>query len=292
VIREPARVRLELESHPENVALVRAALTGVVEAAELGEEFSADLKTAVSEACNNVALHAYDQSGPMFVEIAVVHDGISVIVGDRGRGIKRLAADEDRMGLGLAVISALADRAEFASPGGGGTEVRMWFSRETAIPAPSSPTAELEAELAVEQMRSTADLTGDVVAWLSPVEVARFVLGRVFRTLAATSHFSITRVQDLQAVNDAVAGYAELAADGTLGVAISSSSRRLVMTGGPFSVEYVADGQPLDPGLEAQLEDRRQTLADVVDEFNSERLNGKELLHLVLVDGNRETIQD
>jgi serine/threonine-protein kinase RsbW len=288
VIREPARVRLELESHPENVALVRAALTGVVEAADLGEEFAADLKTAVSEACNNVALHAYDESGPMFVEIAVAHDGISVIVGDRGKGIKRIDSAEDRMGLGLAVISALADKAEFASPGGGGTEVRMWFSLQTLIPAPSTPTAELEAELAVEQMRSTAELSGDLVAWLSPVELSRFVLGRVFRTLAATSHFSITGVQELQAVNDAVAGYAELAADGTLGISISSSSRKLVMTGGPFSREYVADEQRLDAGEESQLQNRRRALARVVDEFNSERLNGAELLHFVLVDSRRD----
>ena len=40
----------------------------------------------------------------------------------RGEGIRRLAATEDRMGLGLGVMSALADRVEFRHPRGGGRE--------------------------------------------------------------------------------------------------------------------------------------------------------------------------
>ena len=128
-------------------------------------------------------------------------------------------------------------------------------------------------------------------SWRQPDGEARLLVGE--RELDQPNGLCFSPDESLLYVNDSDRGQIkafDVAADGTLGVAISSSSRKLVMTGGPFSVEFVADGQPLDPGLEAQLEDRRQALAGVVDEFNSERLNGKELLHLVLVDGSRESV--
>jgi len=70
VIEQRARVRLELESQAENVALVRSALSALVDAAGLSDELVTDLKTAISEACNNVVLHAYpDAPGPMVVTV-------------------------------------------------------------------------------------------------------------------------------------------------------------------------------------------------------------------------------
>jgi len=288
VIREPARVRLELESHPENVVIVRAALAGIADAAGLDDEYASDLKTAVSEACNNVSLHAYEQSGLMIVDIAVTHDGVSVIVGDRGRGIRRVMANEDRMGLGLAVISALADKAEFANSDAGGTEVRMWFGRETGLTtAPSAHQAAVE--LAAEKLRMELTLTGDVVAWCSPVDVMRFVVGRLIRTIAAGSHFSLTRVTELRAVNEAVAEYAELAADGGVGVAVSGSSRRLVLTGGPFSPpSSTAEPAESDGRSTDELESRREAIAGMVDAIDTESYRDKELLRLVLLDETRE----
>ncbi len=93
MIQEPASVRLELENRPENVALVRAALTGLAEAAEFDEELTTDLKTAVSEACNNVVLHAYEGGpGPMYVTVILGPELIDVVVTDRGTGITRLSS--------------------------------------------------------------------------------------------------------------------------------------------------------------------------------------------------------
>jgi serine/threonine-protein kinase RsbW len=279
VIQEPVRVRLDLESHPENVVLVRAAVTGFAEAAGLDAELLADLKTAVSEACNNVVLHAYEHdAGPMLVEIEGVQDGINVTVIDQGRGITRIVGGEDRMGLGLAVISALADRAEFRTPATGGTEVRMCFSREIAV-GKGDPEAPWPGE-------NYAELTGDVIAWFSPVQVVRFVLGGIFRALAASSHFSVERFSDLYAVNDAIAEYAELAADGGLSVAISSSTRELTMTGGPFVPPVVGaeDGTVVTSARAAELENLKQALAEVVDTLSTEPRDGQELLHVVLVD--------
>ncbi len=130
VTEERARVRFELESRPENVALVRSALSSLGEALGLGEQLVSDLKTAISEACNNIVLHAYgDQLGPMVVTVDAAFDRLDVLVRDHGGGFRSLAATEDRMGLGLAVMSALADRVDDRSPRDGGTEVRMSFNR-------------------------------------------------------------------------------------------------------------------------------------------------------------------
>ena len=282
-MEEPVRVRLEMTSYPENVALVRAALSGLAAATELDDELAADLKTAISEACNNVVLHAYDGgSGPLTVEITGLHNGISAVVSDRGMGITRISSGEDRVGLGLAIMSALADRAEFRAAEGGGTEVRMWFARDTAIvEAPSlEPPAEWAAHVAFE-------LIGDLVTWLSPANLARSVLGRVFRSTAAAAHFSVGKLSEFYALNDAIAQYVELAADGQLGVAISSSSRRISITGGPFRVLGASPaGDPAEGSRE--LDDLKQAGGSIVDTLTTERLNSVELLHLVLVDTTRE----
>ena len=94
-----ARVRFELESRPENVALVRTGLAALDDVFSLGELLLTDLKTAISEACNNVVVHAYpDSLGPMFVSIECGPDVIEVAVRDYGTGIRRLAASESVSG--------------------------------------------------------------------------------------------------------------------------------------------------------------------------------------------------
>ncbi len=129
-IDDPMRLRLEVESRPESVTLVRSVLSALAEELELEDELADDLRTAVSEACNNVVLHAYPgAAGPMALSIDSVGGVLEVIVEDRGGGITHVAVSEDRMGVGLAVISALADRAQFQNGPEGGTTVRMSFDR-------------------------------------------------------------------------------------------------------------------------------------------------------------------
>ena len=58
-------------------------LGGVAELLQLDPELLDDLKTAVSEACNNVVLHAYPGgSGPLTVQLTLGARGIEVIVRD------------------------------------------------------------------------------------------------------------------------------------------------------------------------------------------------------------------
>src|SRR4051794_20818120 len=113
--RTAGEVRLTLPALPENVAVVRQAMTGMTEALGLGPGVLADMKTAVSEACNNVVVHAYEETDParpVEVTVASDHAAIAVTVRDRGRGISPDEADveADHDGVGLSLIDALSER--------------------------------------------------------------------------------------------------------------------------------------------------------------------------------------
>jgi serine/threonine-protein kinase RsbW len=288
VIGEAACVRLEIENRPQNVALVRAALSGLAEAAGFDAELTSDIQTAVSEACNNVVLHAYEgAAGPMDVTVIYGSDRIDVLVVDRGTGITRLSSAGDHMGLGLALISALADQAEFTSLSDGGTEVRMRFRRTEDASEDSIPR---ELEWAVRPQ----DLNGDVVLRCQPVTLLRHVLGRVARALAASSHFTLSGAAELYAINDAVADYAEAAADGHVVIAISGSSHRLTLDGWPF---IARDGAGADDGAPQQgdgaIAAREDLVARLVDQLSFERVDTGSLMHMLLLDhgASREASQ-
>ena len=64
-----------------NVAIVRQAMTGALGVLGLGETRLLDINAAVSEACNNVVVHAYpDADGPMDVELAIGATEVEVTV--------------------------------------------------------------------------------------------------------------------------------------------------------------------------------------------------------------------
>src|SRR6476646_6299989 len=62
--------RLVLPAAAANVAIVRQALAGALGVLGLDETRLLDINAAVSEACNNVVVHAYpDAAGPMDVHL-------------------------------------------------------------------------------------------------------------------------------------------------------------------------------------------------------------------------------
>src|ERR1700730_5404917 len=127
---EPSNVRLNLSNRSENVLLVREMLSGVAEAIALDTSDLYDIRTAVTEACNNVVLHAYEgQEGELEVDLRASLEEVEVAVRDYGIGIRpRIrAADETAVGIGLPLIQALVHSVEFSDAGGRGTEVRMQF---------------------------------------------------------------------------------------------------------------------------------------------------------------------
>ncbi len=282
MIDEPLCVRLELENRPENVAIVRAALAGVAEAAGFDEELATDVKTAVSEACNNVVIHAYEgRSGPLRVLVSSTRDRVDVVVGDVGTGIRRLSSGADHMGLGLALISALADQAEFTSPPSGGTEVRIRFRRggdtlDAGFPR-NDQWPQWPAPLA----------DGGVVVWCEPVPLVGYLFGRIARAAAASSHFTMSGAQDLYAINDAIAGVAEVAADGHLVFGITPAAHRLVLEAGPMLISpraEPADGNPPDGGQAVEVRTRTDVLADLVDQLSFERHDGASMMRMLVLD--------
>jgi serine/threonine-protein kinase RsbW len=269
------------------VSVVRAALSGVAEAAGFDEELATDVKTAISEACNNVVIHAYEgRVGPMRVLVSNSGDRVDVVVRDSGTGIRRLSSGADHMGLGLALISALADQAEFNSPTEGGTEVRMRFRRNQADAEAGFPGDE------DWPARPSALAGEDVVMWCEPVPLVRHLVGRVARATAASSHFTMTGASDLYAINDAMAGFAELTADGHLIVGLSSSSHRLTVDAGPLvALAPGEDGEPLPEHGDdaAEIRTRRAALAELVDELSFESSADGKLLHLLVLDRGHNT---
>jgi serine/threonine-protein kinase RsbW len=59
VTGRPGILSLRLNSRPDSASLVRAALSALAEPLFLRPEQLSDLKTAISEACNNAVDHAY-----------------------------------------------------------------------------------------------------------------------------------------------------------------------------------------------------------------------------------------
>ena len=124
-------VRLTMPARPEGVAVVRQALAGMADALDFDAAVLADMKMAVSEACTNVVVHAYDHAdGFIEVEMAADEHGLTIRVRDHGSGIQP-GAERTRevpaLGLGLPLIAALSDAFELRGSSGHGTEVQMTF---------------------------------------------------------------------------------------------------------------------------------------------------------------------
>jgi serine/threonine-protein kinase RsbW len=275
VIAESPTVRLDLESRAETLTLVRGMLGGVAEQFAIDPELLDDLKTAVSEACNNVVMHAYDGgTGPMRVRLYVTADAIRVIVDDEGVGISPPSPADPLPGVGLPVIHALADQARFTRRPEGGTEVEMTFGPRRVGRARFAHPA-----TAADDDGWPRQAAGEVVMSLSPVALLSGVLGRVARALAATSHFSLGRFSDLYLVTDALANHAASGAGGPrIGCRLIAGDRRLECTVGPFragsGVRFRTD----------RADGMVSPLVLLCDEVTVEQAGHAERLRLVLLD--------
>jgi serine/threonine-protein kinase RsbW len=211
------RVRLELTSRPEAARLVRSVSSAAGEALGFDPELQGDVNTAVAEACNNVILHAYSGGpGPFAVELDAPPDGVEVRIRDHGCGLGEAAPEPDRLKVGLALMSALADRAEFGSSADGGTEVRLTFlhpsdPQPAYVPA-EAPVSNGNGVHPAGSAERVVNLPGDVVLTVSPVNLLGPILGRLGRTLAPSAGFSLERCYDVYLLTDVLATHAERAA--------------------------------------------------------------------------------
>lgn len=205
-------VRLQLTNTPENVVLVRGMLSGLAEAVSVGESDLNDIRTAVTEACNNIVLHAYGGNpGPMEVDVHVASPLLRIFVRDHGMGIQALEhkdADGSPAGIGLHVIQTLAHTVEFEEATGGGTEVCMeFFLAGASALEPCSDQLALSSSGAAQTSSAT-------MLSIAPVGLARTVLPRVICALAARAHFSTDRISDTQLLADALAAHMDGALSG------------------------------------------------------------------------------
>jgi anti-sigma regulatory factor (Ser/Thr protein kinase) len=277
-LAEPANVRLNLSNRSENVLLVREMLTGVAETIGLDTGDLYDIRTAVTEACNNVVVHAYQgREGPLEVELRASPDALEVLVRDFGIGIRpRIrSADDPALGIGLPLIQALVHAVEFSDAGGRGTEVRMQFM------TPSKHALErLEEDGNEPAPRPVEDIASTTALTVAPASLARAVLPRVLSVLAARAHFSTDRISDAQIVADSLAAHAPSSLGANrLSVTVAVQARSLELQVGPLGAGRAdrlildSDVQGLGPVIE-RLTDGRRVAA----------VGSEEMLALELVD--------
>jgi serine/threonine-protein kinase RsbW len=226
----PPNIRLDLSNRAENVVLVRETLAGVAEAVGLDAADLDDIRTAVTEACNNVVLHAYEGGeGALEVEIYATGGSCSVFVRDRGIGLNPQASqDQWTVGIGLPVIEALSQRVDFEETAGGGTEVRMEFATQGAqtlgVPDEDASGTSNGAQGAGARV---------IIAPVAPL--ARAVLPRLLGVLAARAHFSTDRISDALLVADALSAHASRSTSaGHLRIMVSIEPRNLELSLGPL----------------------------------------------------------
>ena len=136
-------VVLNMPARAEGVGVVRQALAGMADALAFDAAVLSDMKMAVTEACTNVVVHAYDEeAGQLEVQMLAGEEDLTIVVRDHGAGIqpKPARTEPPALGLGLPLIAALSDAFELKGSAGQGTEVRMTFAyARTGDPARANP---------------------------------------------------------------------------------------------------------------------------------------------------------
>ncbi len=184
-------LRLTLPATAENVIVVRQAVAGLGEALGLPASRIADLKTVVSEACNNVVLHAYEgEPGPLEVTARPRSGDLEVQITDQGRGFRPRANEGDpSLGIGIPLIAALSDSFEISAGVGQGSRTTIRFSYTPPDFSNNGIPAEAPSELEMA---------------ITPGEMVRPVVARVIGALAARAEFSVDRLADTVLLGDFV----------------------------------------------------------------------------------------
>ena len=129
MVMDPSVLSRRFPAQADQVGPARREV--VAYAREQGAADPDGIALAVSEAVTNAVVHAYvDAVSPGEVEVfAKRHpgDGIEIHVCDEGRGMMP-RRDSPGLGVGLALITKLAQRFKVETRPGGGTAVSMLFA--------------------------------------------------------------------------------------------------------------------------------------------------------------------
>jgi serine/threonine-protein kinase RsbW len=204
----------------------------LAEAVDLDGSQLNDISTAVTEACNNVVLHAYGGAeGPLEVEVYADADAVAVIVRDHGTGMPSpVGGSSEAAGIGLSVIQALAERADFRRAEDGGTEVRMLFETPRSRGLEPSSEDQLKPPATVDPRAA-----GAIEITIAPAPLTWTILPRLLSALAARAHFRTDRIADIQLVADALTAQVPASIrGGHLSIGISVEPRDLELRIAPL----------------------------------------------------------
>lgn len=120
---------MSVPSTAEAVAEIRNAVCQFAQSRGFHAEKFEAIKLAVSEAVTNAVLHGYSDHHGQISVVAEVDDSgaLQVVIADQGRGMLP-HRDSEGLGLGVPIITTLADHVDITSPTNqGGTAVHMHF---------------------------------------------------------------------------------------------------------------------------------------------------------------------
>jgi serine/threonine-protein kinase RsbW len=215
-------LELTLPATAENVIVVRQAIAGVAEALGLAGSRIADLKTVVTEACNNVVLHAYDEGpGPLQVTAEPGEAELVVEVADEGHGFRPRASEgEGSLGLGLPLIAALSDSFEISGGAGQGSRTTIHFGYVPPEARNNGKPTDVPKQLEIA---------------VAPGSIVKPVIARVIGAVAARAEFSVDRLADTVLLGDAVsATEGGDFTDGRVAISIKDESGTIGVRVGPL----------------------------------------------------------
>ena len=130
------KLKLSFPSKSINESFARMAVSAFCMQFDPTIEQINDIKTAVSEAVTNCVVHAYpDQIGTIYITADIKENTLIISVKDKGVGISDVKkamepmfttdTQNERAGLGFAVMQAFMDKVKVFSNPGKGTRVVM-----------------------------------------------------------------------------------------------------------------------------------------------------------------------
>ena len=129
-------MKLTMDSRSINEGFSRVAVSAFIACADPNIEEITDIKTAVSEAVTNAIVHGYrEKNGKIYITVSIFENNIIRIkIRDKGVGIEDIekameplftTSDDERAGLGFAVMESFMDKLKVSSKVGFGTTVTM-----------------------------------------------------------------------------------------------------------------------------------------------------------------------
>ncbi len=141
-------LKVQMEGVLENQAMARAIAAAYAAEMDPTVDELTEIKTAVSEAFSNAAIHGYGGNNdekvkkPVYMEFSTIApETIMIKVIDKGRGIEDIArameplfttdTGQNRSGMGFTVMESFTDKLKVDSKPGEGTTVTMIKKMDT-----------------------------------------------------------------------------------------------------------------------------------------------------------------